>query len=110
MGEVDTLDGFLLVISPWVVHNIRFDESLGMLLHGYDFDFCLQVRDAGRKVVTSDFRAVHHHSPPYPGPRLSHWRRVYAHPVGRPVRLHRHAAPHSCEMPQGSLATVENKV
>jgi Glycosyltransferase like family len=59
-GEVDTLDGFLLVLSPWVVRNIRFDESLGQL-HGYDFDFCLQVRAAGRKVVTEDFRAVHSH-------------------------------------------------
>jgi Glycosyltransferase like family len=59
-GEVDTLDGFLLALSPWVVRNIRFDESLGAL-HGYDFDFCVQVRAAGRKVVTADFRAVHHH-------------------------------------------------
>lgn len=61
LGEVDTLDGFLLVLSPWVVRNIRFDESLGML-HGYDLDFCLQVREAGRKVVTADVRAIHHHS------------------------------------------------
>ena len=34
----------------------------GQLLHGYDFDFCLQVRAAGRKVVTEDFKVVHHHS------------------------------------------------
>ena len=60
-GEVDTVDGFVLVLSPWVVRNVRFDESLG-LLHGYDFDFCMQVRAAGRKVVTADFRVVHHHS------------------------------------------------
>jgi Glycosyltransferase like family len=60
-GEVDTVDGFLLVLSPWTVANIRFDESLGEL-HGYDFDFCLQVRAAGRKIATADFRAVHHHS------------------------------------------------
>jgi hypothetical protein len=60
-GEVDTLDGFLLVLSPWTVRNLRFDESLGAL-HGYDFDFCLQVRDAGRKVVTADFRAIHNHA------------------------------------------------
>ena len=60
-GEVDTVDGFLLVIAPWVVHNIRFDESLGRF-HGYDFDFCLQIREAGRKVVTTDIRAIHHHS------------------------------------------------
>ncbi len=60
VGEVDTLDGFLLVLSPWVVHNIRFDESLGDF-HGYDFDFCLQVRAAGKKVRTVDCRAIHHH-------------------------------------------------
>jgi glycosyl transferase family 2 len=60
-GEVDTVDGFFLGLSPWVVRNVRFDESLGQL-HGYDFDFCLQVRAAGRKVVTTDFQAVHHHS------------------------------------------------
>jgi len=60
-GEVDVVDGFLLVLSPWAVHNLRFDESLGPL-HGYDVDFCLQARAAGRKVVTADFRAVHNHS------------------------------------------------
>jgi hypothetical protein len=60
-GEVDTVDGFVLALSPWVVRNVRFDESLGQL-HGYDFDFCLQVRAAGRKVVTADFKVVHHHS------------------------------------------------
>ncbi len=61
-GEVDTVDGFVLVLSPWVVRNIRFDEELGSQIHGYDLDFCLQVREAGRKVVTTDFKVVHHHS------------------------------------------------
>jgi hypothetical protein len=59
IGEVETLDGFVLVLSPWVIANIRFDESLGEF-HGYDLDYCLQVRDSGRKVVTADFRAIHH--------------------------------------------------
>jgi hypothetical protein len=61
LGEVDTLDGFLLVLPAATVREIRFDESLGTL-HGYDFDYCLQVRAAGRKVVTADLRAIHHHS------------------------------------------------
>jgi hypothetical protein len=61
IGEVDTLDGFLLAISPEVAQTIRFDESLGRL-HGYDLDFCLQVREAGKRVMTADFRAIHHHS------------------------------------------------
>ena len=60
-GEVDTVDGFVLGLSPWVVRNVRFDESL-VQLHGYDLDFCLQVRQAGRKVMTQDFKVVHHHS------------------------------------------------
>ena len=59
IGEVETLDGFVLVLSPWVLANVRFDESLGQF-HGYDLDLCLQVRAAGRKVVTADFRAIHH--------------------------------------------------
>jgi Glycosyltransferase like family len=62
LGEVDTVDGFVMGLSPWTVRNIRFDEELGQLLHGYDFDFCLQVREAGRKVVTADLRVVHNHS------------------------------------------------
>ena len=60
-GAVDIVDGFLLVLSPWAVRNLRFDESLGPL-HGYDVDFCLQAREAGRKVVTADIHAIHNHS------------------------------------------------
>lgn len=61
-GEADTIDGLLMVLSPWTVDNVVFDESLGLWLHGYDFDLCLQVRAGGRKVVTEDLRVVHHHS------------------------------------------------
>jgi hypothetical protein len=61
LGEVDTLDGFLLALSPWAVRNLRFDECLDAF-HGYDFDICLQARAAGRKVLAADIRAKHHHS------------------------------------------------
>jgi Glycosyltransferase like family len=60
-GEVDAIDGFIIVMSPWAVRNLRFDETLG-LLHGYDLDICLQAKAAGKKVMTTDFRAIHHHS------------------------------------------------
>jgi hypothetical protein len=70
-GEVETLDGFLLVLPPWTIQNVRFDESLGQL-HGYDFDFCLQVRAGGKKVVTADFSAIHAHAlVPFTDP--DHW-------------------------------------
>ena len=59
-GEVDSIDGVLIVMSPWAVRNLRFDESLGNL-HGYDLDICLQARAAGKKVVTTDLRVIHHH-------------------------------------------------
>jgi hypothetical protein len=61
LGEVDSIDGFLMVLSPWAVRNLRFDESLGRL-HGYDFDICCQARAAGKKVVTANLKAIHHHS------------------------------------------------
>jgi hypothetical protein len=60
-GEVDTIDGFVIAMSPWAVRQLRFDESLGKL-HGYDLDLCMQARVAGKKVLTTDFRAIHHHS------------------------------------------------
>jgi hypothetical protein len=60
-GEVDSLDGYVLALSPWAVRELRFDESLG-LMHGYDLDICLQARAAGKKVITEDFRVIHHHS------------------------------------------------
>ena len=46
LGEVDTIDGFIMVLSPWAVRNLRFDETLGRF-HGYDFDLCMQARAAG---------------------------------------------------------------
>jgi Glycosyltransferase like family len=58
-GEVDSIDGLIMVLSPWAVRELRFDESLGKL-HGYDFDICMQAKAAGKKVATADFRAIHH--------------------------------------------------
>lgn len=59
--EVDALDGFLLVLAPWVVRNHRFDESFTEGL-GLDVDFCLQVRESGLRVMTADLRVVYHRS------------------------------------------------
>ena len=61
-GEVDSIDGFVIAFSPWAIDNLRFDETIGGVLHGYDFDICMQARTAGKKVVTADLRVVHHHS------------------------------------------------
>jgi hypothetical protein len=59
--EVDVVDGMLMILSPWTVRSVRFDETLA-LGHGFDFDYCMQVRAAGRKVVTADLAVTHHRS------------------------------------------------
>lgn len=58
--EVEAVDGLLMVLSPWAVRNLRFDSSSFHGFHGYDVDFCLQARAAGRRVVTEDLVLFHH--------------------------------------------------
>jgi len=58
-ADVEVVDGKLLVLSPWVVHNVRFDETL-ILNHGYDVDFCLQVRAVGQRIAVADLQATYH--------------------------------------------------
>lgn len=59
--EVEVLDGSLLVLSPWAVQNVRFDEALS-LDFGHNVDYCLQVLAAGRRAMTADFEVVYHRS------------------------------------------------
>jgi hypothetical protein len=58
-AEVDTVGGFLLVLSPWAAQTLRFDEALRLGV-GFDLDFALRVRAAGKKVVTADLRVIRH--------------------------------------------------
>lgn len=58
-ADVEVLDGQLLILSPWAVRHIRFDETL-LLGHGFDLDFSLQLREAGRRLVVEDLEIVHH--------------------------------------------------
>jgi hypothetical protein len=58
-GDVDAVDGFLMVLSPWAVRTLRFDESLG-LGHGFDLDICLQAKAHGKRVVVGDLALTQH--------------------------------------------------
>jgi hypothetical protein len=60
-AEVDAVDGSVLILSPWAVRHLRFDETLS-LGHGFDVDFCFQARAAGKKVVTVDVAVTEHRS------------------------------------------------
>ena len=58
--DVDAVDGLLMVLSPWVVRNLRFDSERFHGFNGYDVDFCFQTKAAGRRVVVDDLEVVHH--------------------------------------------------
>ena len=78
-GEVDTIDGFMMTLSPWAVRELRFDEDLGQF-HGYDFDICLQARAAGKKVVAEDIKVIHHKSLDLIGDLAAGWTRTSRSP------------------------------
>ena len=59
-SDVDSVDGLMLVLSPWAVRNLRFDEERFSGFHGYDADICFQARAAGKRVVVEDIAVVHH--------------------------------------------------
>ncbi len=60
-GDVDSVDGLILILSPAATRTLRFDESLGPGFHGYDADICFQARAAGMKVKVADIDVIHHH-------------------------------------------------
>ena len=61
--DVDCVDGYLLVLSPWVVAHLRFDDQTFDGFDGYGVDLGFSVRRAGKRVVVSDF-PLHHHDRP----------------------------------------------
>ncbi len=61
--DVDCVDGFLMVLSPWVVEHVRFDDRTFSGFDGYGVDFGFSVRRSGKRVVVSDF-PLHHHDRP----------------------------------------------
>jgi hypothetical protein len=58
--EVDIVDGCILVLSPWAVRNLRFDEERFHGFHAYDADICMQARAAGRLVKVIELDTFHH--------------------------------------------------
>ena len=58
--DVDVLDGHCLVLAPWAIRHLRFDEASFDGFHGYDCDICLQARAAGKRVRVCDLPLVHH--------------------------------------------------
>jgi SAM-dependent methyltransferase len=58
-GDVDVVDGLLLVVTPGVCRTLRFDTEELRHFHGYDIDICLQARKAGFRVVVAAIDVFH---------------------------------------------------
>jgi GT2 family glycosyltransferase len=58
--EVESLDGFLLVLSPWAVRELRFDGRFTPHFHGYDVDLCFEARSRGARCLVAPIAAAHH--------------------------------------------------
>lgn len=56
-GNVELLEGSLLVFSRWAVRALRFDERPGF--HGYD-EIAMQAARKGMRVVVADVDTHHH--------------------------------------------------
>ena len=65
-GDVDTLDGMCLILSPWACGRL-FLSGQGKGLHGYADELCFQARKFGKRVVAADITAHHHSKGGYAG-------------------------------------------
>jgi GT2 family glycosyltransferase len=67
--EVEAIDGLLLILSPFAARTARFDERFAPVFHGYDVDFCFEVRARGGRCVVGPIAATHYGTAaPFPNP------------------------------------------
>lgn len=59
-GDVDSIEGSLMALSPWAINHLRFDEAFTGW-HGYD-EIGLAARRAGKRVMVTDVDTHHHTS------------------------------------------------
>ena len=58
-GDVDVVDGLMLVLAPAAFSVLDFDERVAPQFHGYDVDYCLQARAAGLRVSVVPIDLLH---------------------------------------------------
>lgn len=59
--RVDTVDGLLLVLSPWAIAELRYGDAVAVPgFHGYDAELCFAARAAGREVWVEQLPLIHH--------------------------------------------------
>ena len=58
--DVDTVDGCLMIVAPWVARTVRLPVPADGAFHGYDLDLCLRVRALGGRVRVDDIDCAHY--------------------------------------------------
>lgn len=58
-GDVDVVDGLMLVLSPRAIQELHFDPVSLPGFHGYDSDICFQARSKGLRVVVRKIDLYH---------------------------------------------------
>ncbi len=59
-ADVDTVDGMLLILSPWAIDHLNLDGLGYRGLHGYPEELCFQARSLGKRVVVTRIELMHH--------------------------------------------------
>lgn len=59
-GEVACVDGLLMVLTSKAFRQVAFDSDTYGGFHGYDVDYCFDVRTAGLEVHVADIDIAHH--------------------------------------------------
>ena len=68
-GDVEMLEGSILVFSPWAIENLRIDERYTDFRSGWD-DVCLAARAAGKRCVVADVDTHHHSTVGFKSPEI----------------------------------------
>lgn len=57
-GDVDMIEGSIMVLSPWAIANLEFDEGYGGF-HAYP-EISLSAREKGKRTIVIDVDTYHH--------------------------------------------------
>ena len=57
-GDVDLIEGSIMVLSPWAIANLEFDEGYGGF-HAYP-EISLSARELGKRTIVIDIDTHHH--------------------------------------------------
>ena len=66
-SSVDSLDGMLLIVSPWACRRLWLTKLGYHGFHGYADELCRQAQGLGKRAVVADITAHHHSRGGYAG-------------------------------------------